>query len=142
MQGSLYGVDREMRPRRAKSGDAAQSVMHLLAEAGHLLVLPRPLPETCDEILKLTEKAVRGSRHILLLQMKEGEDPVQVAGRFGGGGADRPLALSRATHNDADDFLFFAPEGAKNKKNQVSKKPVALCGPRNMIRLSIVAKKG
>src|SRR5881396_2805212 len=37
--------------RRTRSGPASQQMVHLLAEAGRLLVLPRPLKETCDEIL-------------------------------------------------------------------------------------------
>lgn len=82
--------------RRSRSAESAGTMVQLLAEAGHLLVLPRPLRETCDEILKLVEKAVPASRYILL--MRDGADSslVQMAGRFSGGGADKPLAMSRS----------------------------------------------
>jgi serine phosphatase RsbU (regulator of sigma subunit) len=71
-------------------------LMHLLADAGKLLVLLRPLKETCDEILKIVEKAVPASRLVLLLKQKEGAEPVQIAARNLGGSARAPLVLSRA----------------------------------------------
>jgi serine phosphatase RsbU (regulator of sigma subunit)/pSer/pThr/pTyr-binding forkhead associated (FHA) protein len=68
----------------------------LLAEAGQLLVLPRPLRETCDEILRFVERAVPATRLVLLLRDVPGEDPVQFAARARGGRTDRPLGLSRS----------------------------------------------
>lgn len=70
-------------------------VMSLLAEAGRMLVLPRPLKETCEEVLKFVEKALSANRLILLLRETEGGDPVQVAARYRGGSARQPLAISR-----------------------------------------------
>jgi len=82
------------RPTTQVIGDSARLVS-LLAEAGRMLVLPRPLKETCEEILQFVEKAIRASRLILLLREKEGAEPVQVAGRYRGGSAREPLAISR-----------------------------------------------
>jgi serine phosphatase RsbU (regulator of sigma subunit) len=81
--------------RQSRMSSPARLV-HLLADAGRLLVRPKPLTETCDELLSFVEKAVRASRYILLLQ-KEGEpEPVQIAARTPGGRASQPLALSRS----------------------------------------------
>lgn len=71
-------------------------LVHLLADAGRLLVLPKPLAETCDELLAFVEKAVPASRYVLLLQADAGADPVQIAARTRGGRASQPLALSRS----------------------------------------------
>lgn len=108
--------------RRSTDAGRGSALVHLLAQAGQLLVLPRPLRETCDQILELAEKAVPASRYVLLLRRDEG-DPVQMAGRFGRGGADRPLALSRSivqkvfdectsvlTADAAEDARFKAQE--------------------------------
>ena len=81
--------------RRSTEAGHASALVHLLAQAGQLLVLPRPLRETCDQILELAERAVPASRYVLLLRREDG-DPIQMAGRFAKGGADRPLALSRS----------------------------------------------
>ena len=73
-------------------------IMHLLAEAGQLLVLPRPLRETCEEILRFVEKAVPASRFVMLLREADGGAPVPIAARRAGGrpvGANEPLALSQ-----------------------------------------------
>src|SRR5262249_33760502 len=43
-------------------------VLHVLAEAGQLLVLPRPLDETCQTILGLVERALPTSRLVVLLR--------------------------------------------------------------------------
>jgi phosphoserine phosphatase RsbU/P len=75
---------------------SAAQVVHLLADAGRLLVLPRPLKETCDEILKIVEKAVPASRLIMLLKEKDDGEPVQIAARSLGGSTRAPLVLSRA----------------------------------------------
>lgn len=82
--------------RRDTEGFGSPALMQLLAQAGQLLVLPRPLRETCDQILELAERAVPASRYVLLLRREGGGDPVQMAGRVKKGGADRPLALSRS----------------------------------------------
>ena len=80
--------------RRTRSGGASQQMVHLLAEAGRQLVLPRPLKETCEEILTFAQRAVPASRHILLLREDDTSQPVQVAARTQGGRASQPLALS------------------------------------------------
>jgi serine phosphatase RsbU (regulator of sigma subunit) len=77
------------------TGPAAQDMMHLMAEAGQLLVLPRPLPETCDQILAIAERAVSATRLVLLLRDDPTKEPVQMAARIKGGSATEPLALSR-----------------------------------------------
>ncbi len=79
-------------PPSAESG----RLVHLLAEAGRVLVLPRPLRETCDQILEFVERAVPATRLVLLLREKPGDVPVQVAARQSGGSASQPLQLSRA----------------------------------------------
>jgi phosphoserine phosphatase RsbU/P len=80
-------------PMRSKQDPA--TLVHLLAEAGRLLVLPRPLRETCEAVLEFVERAVPASRYVLLLRPQPDADPVQLAARTGGGRADQPLALSR-----------------------------------------------
>jgi len=81
---------------RSGSGAATNSnLVHVLAEAGRVLVLPRPLPETCEEVLQFVEKAIPASRLILLLRDTDQSELVQVAGRFRGGSARQPLAISR-----------------------------------------------
>jgi phosphoserine phosphatase RsbU/P len=80
--------------RPASGSQASSSLVRLLAEAGRMLVLPRPLRETCEEILELVERAVPASRYVLLLRDGPGSEPVQVAARFDGGRAGQPLALS------------------------------------------------
>ena len=82
--------------RQTRSGAGAAHVIHLLAEAGQLLVLPRPLQETCDQILLFVEKAIPASRHVLLLQHTPDAEPIQVAARSRGGASNQPLALSRS----------------------------------------------
>ena len=70
-------------------------LVRVLAEAGRVLVLPRPLRETCEEILRFVEQAVPASRLILMLREEEGRDLVQIAARTRGVSAREPLALSR-----------------------------------------------
>jgi phosphoserine phosphatase RsbU/P len=82
------------RPTTPMRGDSAKMVS-LLAEAGRMLVLPRPLPETCDTLLSLVEKALPATRVVILLREKDGADPVQVAARAQGGSSRQPLAMSR-----------------------------------------------
>jgi serine phosphatase RsbU (regulator of sigma subunit) len=82
--------------QRVKSSSDPARLVHLLAEAGQLLVMPRPLKETCDELLQFVEKAVPASRYVLLLDQGPDAEPFQIAARTRGGRADRPLALSRS----------------------------------------------
>jgi len=78
------------------AGGSASRVLHLLAGAGQLLVLPRPLGETCDAILGFIEKAVRASRLVVLLRDPSSGELSQVAARYHGGRAAEPLALSQS----------------------------------------------
>ena len=87
--------------RPTGSGSDGARVLHLLAEAGQLLVVPRPLAETCQAILGLVEAALPTSRLVILLREAGGPDAAdpadlrQVAARYRGGRADEPLALSQ-----------------------------------------------
>src|SRR5262249_7780795 len=76
---------------RQSRGAATGRIVQGLAEAGRLLVRPKPLPETCDELLSFVEKTVRASRYVLLLQTEPGAEPVQVAARTPGERANQPL---------------------------------------------------
>ena len=80
------------------TGTAVESskVLHLLAEAGQLLVLPRPLPETCETLLGFVERALTANRLVMLLREKEGGELVQVAARARGASLREPLALSQS----------------------------------------------
>ena len=80
--------------QRAKSGKDSGRLVSLLAEAGRQLVMPRPLKETCDELLQFVERAVPASRYVLLLDQGPDTEPLQIAARTRGGRADRALALS------------------------------------------------
>jgi serine phosphatase RsbU (regulator of sigma subunit)/pSer/pThr/pTyr-binding forkhead associated (FHA) protein len=82
--------------RRAHEEHGAQPLVALLAAAGQLLVMPRSLPETCEEILDVIARAVPGSRHVLALRDEPSGELRQVASRHGGGRAARPLALSHS----------------------------------------------
>jgi phosphoserine phosphatase RsbU/P len=83
--------------QRARPGRGASTEMvHLLAEAGRLLVLPRPLKETCDELLSFVAKAMPASRYVILIDPGDGGEPRQMAARTTAGRADRPLVLSRS----------------------------------------------
>ena len=73
----------------------ANKLVRLLSEAGQLLVLPRPLRETCEEILRFVERAVPANRLIILLRDKDGDSLEQVAARTRGMSAKDPLALSQ-----------------------------------------------
>jgi serine phosphatase RsbU (regulator of sigma subunit) len=87
----------ELLQRRAADAesDGRVPIIQFLAEAGQMLVIPRPLQETCDELLEVVARAVPGSRHVLLLHEKPDEEPVAIASRVQGGRSDRPLVLSR-----------------------------------------------
>lgn len=82
--------------QRVKQSQVTGSLVHLLAEAGRLLVLPRPLQETCDQILEIIEKAVPASRYVVLLRDETAGALNQIAARHRGGRAGQPLALSRS----------------------------------------------
>jgi serine phosphatase RsbU (regulator of sigma subunit) len=82
--------------RQGRGSGSSARLVHLLAEAGRLLVLPKSLSETCDELLAFVEKAVRASRYILLLQKDAASEPIQIAARTRGGRANQPLALSNS----------------------------------------------
>jgi len=82
--------------RRMRSPESSAQVIHLLADAGKLLVLPRPLKETCDELLQFVERAVPASRYVLMLRQDAASEPVQMAARLRDGRASQPLALSRS----------------------------------------------
>ena len=77
-------------------GRESASLVALLAAAGQLLVMPRPLPETCDEILDVIARAVPASRHVLALRDEASGELRQMAWRCSGGRLDRPLGLSRS----------------------------------------------
>jgi len=80
--------------RRALGG--ATALVRLLSQAGQLLVLLRPLKETCDQILEIVAQAVPASRYVMLLREVPATPPVQVAARIRAGATDKPLLLSRA----------------------------------------------
>ena len=80
--------------QRARTGKDSGQLVSLLAEAGRQLVLPRPLKETCDELLQFVERAVPASRYVLLLDQGPGTEPVQISARTRGGRSDQALALS------------------------------------------------
>ncbi len=82
--------------RPTASAAASPGLVHLLVEAGRVLVLPRPLKETCEEILAFVERAIPANRLVVLLRDGPGAEPVQVAARYRGGSAREPLQLSRA----------------------------------------------
>ena len=80
---------------RPSARAATPGLVHLLAEAGSVLVMPRPLKETCEEILAFLERAIPANRLVLLLRDGPGAELVQVAARYRGGSAREPLQLSR-----------------------------------------------
>ena len=79
----------------SSAGDPGRLV-HLLAEVGQLLVLPRPMRETCEEVLRLVEKAVPANRLVILLREQDSSELVQLAARTKGGSVSAPLSLSRS----------------------------------------------
>jgi phosphoserine phosphatase RsbU/P len=82
--------------RRALGTGGAASLVRLLSQAGQLLVLPRPLKDTCDQILEIVAQAVPASRYVVLLREQPATPPVQVAARIRAGATEKPLLLSRA----------------------------------------------
>ena len=81
--------------RPTATGAGSDRLLHLLAEAGQLLVLPRPLPETCESLLEFVDKAVPARRLVILLRDAETGELQQMAARTRGGRANEPLALSQ-----------------------------------------------
>jgi len=73
--------------------DAGARAVHLLAEAGRLLVQPKTLDASFEQILAIVERAVTSSRIVLLLG--DGGAPRPVASRSRGRATDAPLQLSR-----------------------------------------------
>jgi serine phosphatase RsbU (regulator of sigma subunit) len=89
------GVD-EVLSQRASNARSSAQIIRLLVEAGRLLVLPRPLRETCEELLDFVAEALPASRYVVLLGDDPAADPVQMAARTVQGRATQPLALSRS----------------------------------------------
>jgi serine phosphatase RsbU (regulator of sigma subunit) len=85
---------REVLARPTPGGGEGSRLVGVLAEAGRMLVLPRPVHETCEEILRLVEKAVPARRLVLLLREDPDRPPVQIAVRHQGVPTREPLALS------------------------------------------------
>lgn len=81
--------------RPTAAGAGSDRLLHLLAEAGQLLVLPRPLPETCESLLEFVDKAVPARRLVILLRDPVTGELQQMAARTRGGRANEPLALSQ-----------------------------------------------
>ncbi len=95
LSSSLNLGAREILARGVQSSADANRLVHLLVEAGRMLVLPRPLRETCDEILRIVEQAVPATRLVILMMPEGGGEPEQVAARLLGGSSRQPLAISR-----------------------------------------------
>lgn len=81
---------------RGTTAVGSPRAMKLLAEAGQLLVLPRPLRETCEEILKFVGRAVPASRLVVLLRDRPDAEPVPIASQVRGGRPGEPLAISQS----------------------------------------------
>ncbi len=92
---SVRAGARDLLGRAMARGSEEAKLLGLLAEAGQMLVLPRPIHETCEEVLQLVERAVPASRLVILLREARGAEPVQVAVRHRGVPTREPLALSR-----------------------------------------------
>ncbi len=85
---------RDIIQKAATKSSESSRLVALLAEAGQMLVLPRPLRETCEEVLRVVERAVPARRLVILLRDKPGEEPQQIAVRHLGVPTREPLALS------------------------------------------------
>ncbi len=81
--------------RPATDRGAGADMVHHLADVGRLLVVPRPLPDTCDDILAVVERAVPSSRTVLLLCTPGESSPCPIASRVRGARRPGPLVLSR-----------------------------------------------
>lgn len=75
-------------------------LVQILSEAGRLLVLPRPLRETCEEVLGFVERALPGSRYMLLLREGEGRELTPIAARYArGASSSQAVTLSQTIVN-------------------------------------------
>ena len=72
LSSSLNLGAREILARGTTGGADVGRLVRLLAEAGRMLVLPRPLGETCDEILRIVEQAVPATRLVILMMPERG----------------------------------------------------------------------
>lgn len=81
--------------RPTAAGRDTGRLVRLLAEAGQMLVMPRPLRETCEEILTFVERALSSNRLVVLLRNPDGTSLDQIAARTRGASARDPLALSK-----------------------------------------------
>jgi serine phosphatase RsbU (regulator of sigma subunit) len=101
-------------------------VLHVLAEAGQLLVVPRSLEETCQAILGLVEAALPSSRLVILLHPAGttggttggATELRQVAARYRGGRANEPLALSQTILNSvlAENTAVITSDAANDPR--------------------------
>ncbi len=96
---SMRAGARDLLSRATARGTEAARLVGLLAEAGQMLVLPRPIHETCEEVLRVVERAVPARRLVILLRDAPGAEPVQIAVRHLGVPTREPLALSRTILN-------------------------------------------
>jgi sigma-B regulation protein RsbU (phosphoserine phosphatase) len=96
LSSSLNLRAREILARGGTGNASATRLVHLLAEAAAMLVLPRPLREMCDEILRVVEQAVPATRLVILMMPEGGGEPAQIAARLRGGSSRQPLAISRS----------------------------------------------
>src|SRR5262249_8759838 len=101
----------------AGAADGAR-VLHVLTRAGQLLVLPRPLDETCQAILGLVEEALPTSRTVMLLRDPSGSELRQIAARSRGGRAEEPLAISSTILNSvlADNPSVITSDAANDPR--------------------------
>jgi phosphoserine phosphatase RsbU/P len=86
----------QMVEAHARDQGGASPLVACLIAAGRLLVMPRPLQETCDEILEVVAHAVPGTRHVLMLRDETSGELRQIAARHLGGRPGQPLALSHS----------------------------------------------
>jgi hypothetical protein len=87
---------------RPTAGTGSARTMKLLAEAGQLLVLPRPLRETCEEILGFLERALPAQRLVLLLRDSPDAEPTP---RLAGRGRPGELLASGSPSQGVDECV-------------------------------------
>jgi len=80
-------------PASLPEGD--RLLMNALTKVGQFLVLPRPLNETCDQLLALVEQLVPARRYLLLLSRDDGQDFTVFASRPAQAASASNLILSR-----------------------------------------------
>jgi hypothetical protein len=96
LSSSLNLGAREILARGGSGGAESMRLVKLLTEAGRMLVLPRPLKETCEEILRFVEQAVPATRLVIMLTRDGKMEPEQIAARTHGGSSKQPLAISQS----------------------------------------------